>query len=405
MQLGWIDFSKTERNKILSVLDLLSQDGTLDELGIAPVRDGFANLFFPGTSTIQTRAKYFFLVPYAIKQLERSDETNSNKFLRELNEIERGCGERLLRENRNENGIIGKRSLQNGKWVKRTPADIYWAGLRKYGIFMGGNISLSEYARAVCAMKAQKSTLSKLGNRNDNAEENETDDKNAGNLFKMQFWKMPLYNDHWHNDIHMKLTEAEGAFLKEQIIATCPNTILSYILENNMTEVLEFESFADLYAIIDKFPQQMQDDYYLALSFSEFLIVARTLYNIMISDGQNAEANEYFEVLKEEMVDRANIDIDKIISQLYIYKTDLKNFLKQLQACMLNADVDGMKQAIKAREILLKGANRAKTAHPGEFNNNEWYGGGALDYRFTNAKIIIKDIFESEGLIDVKSEQ
>ena len=105
------------------------------------------------------------------------------------------------------------------------------------------------------------------------------------------------------------------------------------------------------------------------------------------------------------MVDRANIDIDKIISQLYIYKTDLKNFLKQLQACMLNADVDGMKQAIKAREILLKGANRAKTAHPGEFNIDEWYGGGALDYRFTNAKIIIKDIFESEGLIDVKSEQ
>ena len=64
-----------------------------------------------------------------------------------------------------------------------------------------------------------------------------------------------------------------------------------------------------------------------------------------------------------------------------------------------------MKQAIKTREILLKGANRAKTAHPGEFNIDEWYGVGALDYRFTNAKIIIKDIFESEGLIDVKSEQ
>ena len=33
MELGWIDFSKTERNKILSVLDLLSESGTLDELG------------------------------------------------------------------------------------------------------------------------------------------------------------------------------------------------------------------------------------------------------------------------------------------------------------------------------------------------------------------------------------
>ena len=46
MQLGWIDFSKTERSKILGVLDLLGQ-GTLDELGIAAIRDGFANLFFP----------------------------------------------------------------------------------------------------------------------------------------------------------------------------------------------------------------------------------------------------------------------------------------------------------------------------------------------------------------------
>ena len=56
MQLGWIDFSKTERNKILSVLDLLSQDGTLDELGIAPVRDGFANLIIPHARNIDKSA-------------------------------------------------------------------------------------------------------------------------------------------------------------------------------------------------------------------------------------------------------------------------------------------------------------------------------------------------------------
>ena len=29
VQLGWIDFSKTERSKILSVLDLLQEKGTL----------------------------------------------------------------------------------------------------------------------------------------------------------------------------------------------------------------------------------------------------------------------------------------------------------------------------------------------------------------------------------------
>ena len=403
MQLGWIDFSKTERNKILSVLDLLSESGTLDELGIAPIRDGFANLFFPGTSTIQTRAKYFFLVPYALKDLELSNETNPNRFLRALNETEKMCGETLLEINPNENGIIGKRSLQGSKWVKRTPADIYWAGLRKYGIFTGGNISLSEYARASCAIKNQKSNLTKLGNRNDSAEENETDDKNAGNIFKMQFWKMPLYQRSWRDKIQMSLTKEEGEFLREQIISTCPDSMLSYILENKMTEILDLENFSDLGAIINKFPKQMQDEYALALSFSDFLFVARTLYNIIISDGHNVQANDIFEDLKEVMAELANIDIDLIFTKLYIYKTDLKNFIKKLQECMRNNDVEEMKKAIKAREIMLKGQSRAKTAHPGEFNPNDWIGGGELDYRFNNAKTIVRDIFESEGLIDAES--
>ena len=41
--------------------------------------------------------------------------------------------------------------------------------------------------------------------------------------------------------------------------------------------------------------------------------------------------------------------------------------------------------------------------HPGEFDPGAWFGGLELDYRFGNAKIIIRDIFESEG-VHVKSE-
>ena len=69
----------------------------------------------------------------------------------------------------------------------------------------------------------------------------------------------------------------------------------------------------------------------------------------------------------------------------------------------INLDFEEMKKAIKAREIMLKGQSRAKTAHPGEFNPNDWIGGGELDYRFNNAKTIIRDIFESEGKVNVKS--
>ena len=37
MQLGWIDFSKEDRQKALDVINLLSEQGTVDELGIGTV--------------------------------------------------------------------------------------------------------------------------------------------------------------------------------------------------------------------------------------------------------------------------------------------------------------------------------------------------------------------------------
>lgn len=405
MELGWIDFSKTERSKVLSILDLLSESGTLDELGIAPVRDGFANCFFPGTTTIQTRAKYFFIVPYALKQLERSSETNPNRIFKALDAIEKNCGEIFLEQNSNESGIIGKRSLQSGGWVKRTPADIYWAGLKRYGIFTGGSLSLSEYIRISCALKGKKSTLKKLGNRNDNAEENECDDKNAGDLYKMQFWKMPLYSDKWMENLSIKLTEFEGYFLQEQITTNCEGSLLAYVLEMGITEFLDCESFRDLGTIINKFPEMVQQDYRLALTFSDFIYVIRTIYNIIISDGQNETASAELERLKPDFKEIANIDIDLTLNRLEVFTNPLlKKFLKQSQELMVAGDVEGLRKCITNREVLLKGTNRAKTTHPGEFDIAEWIGGGELDYRFFNARTIVRDILESEGKTDVKSE-
>ena len=68
MQLGWIDFSKEDRQKAFDVINLLSEQGAVDELGIGVIRDAFANYFFPGTSTIQNRAKYFLIVPYVLRE-------------------------------------------------------------------------------------------------------------------------------------------------------------------------------------------------------------------------------------------------------------------------------------------------------------------------------------------------
>lgn len=395
MPLGWIDFSKSERNKVLSVLDLLSESGTLDELGIAPIRDGFANLFFPGTSTIQTRAKYFMIVPYALKDLEYSSETNPNRMLRTLDEVERKCGEKLIGNGEDTDGIIGSRSLAQNKWVKRTPADIYWAGLRNYGIFTGGTLSLSEYIRVMCALKNQKATITKLGNRNDNADEG--DDKDAGELFRMQFWKIPTYKDSWMEDLSIKMSSEEGAFLRQQIITAYPDSMLAFILRNSVTEIFVCKTFQELESLIKIFPEQIQNDYSLAYAFSSFLLVLRVVYNIVVSAGQNEAANALWEKFQPDISELADVDLDAIFARLSVYRNvSLCAFLLKAQGLMKNADLDGLKTEIKRRERELK-TSRAKTLHPGEFDRDAWFGGGELDYRFGNAKVIIGDIFESEG--------
>ena len=88
MEIGWIDFSRNERSKVLNVLASLGERGTLDELGISPIRDGFAELFFPGTSTLQTKAKYFLIIPYACRTVELSDISTPEKASEMLYEIE-----------------------------------------------------------------------------------------------------------------------------------------------------------------------------------------------------------------------------------------------------------------------------------------------------------------------------
>ena len=51
---------------------LFQEADTVDELGVGTIRDAFADELFPGTSTIQTRLRYFLIVPWVYRGIERS---------------------------------------------------------------------------------------------------------------------------------------------------------------------------------------------------------------------------------------------------------------------------------------------------------------------------------------------
>lgn len=71
----------------MDIIALFKESDTVDELGIGVVRDTFSDLLFPGTSTIQIRAKYFLFIPWIYRDLERR-KVPSRKFNERARQME-----------------------------------------------------------------------------------------------------------------------------------------------------------------------------------------------------------------------------------------------------------------------------------------------------------------------------
>lgn len=139
MQIGWVDFSKTERDKVVSILRLLGTQTALDELGIGTVRDAFSDMLFPGISTLQTRAKYFVILPYLFAQAENHRFKHRRDVLAYIHNEEFTLVKTLVKNSGPEAyGIVGSRNME--KMVKMKPSSIYWNGLRTVGILRYPNI-------------------------------------------------------------------------------------------------------------------------------------------------------------------------------------------------------------------------------------------------------------------------
>ena len=400
MQLGWIDFSKEDRQKALDVINLLSEQGAVDELGIGIVRDAFANYFFPGTSTIQTRAKYFLIVPYILRDaVDGRYGKDVNRILRAIDTEEKECGIKLLESNPKAEGVIGTRVLPKG-WVARKPSDIYWNGIRTYGIFCNYGLSIPEYVSLAVKLNTQKSSA-KLGNRNDEAEENEKDDSDAGDIMNVSFWNLPIYHDNWRDNLTIELTNEEAFYLDKQIQKGAKGTLLEYVLKNRI-DMNKYEDFVSMAAdLSEKVEEKLSYMMKLACEFNNLVYMARVRFNVMLSEEENEVAVSEWDRLKPQVKRRANVDLSAVFHELELHNPGTYLFLSKLQEAFKALDIDAADELIKKRERQLKGINRAKLNRTKEFDHSKWVGGGELDYRFSNARRIINDIYSGEVSSDV----
>ena len=142
--LAWIDFDPEERRRAQTLIDLFKQPEARDELGLGTIRDGLADLLFPGASTIQTRIRYMLFVPWIYREAQQRKASQAERTMI-ARELEFELSEALLRGGERED-VIGRLA---GRSLKRLPSSVYWAGIFTLGIrtLAGNQATFLSYGR------------------------------------------------------------------------------------------------------------------------------------------------------------------------------------------------------------------------------------------------------------------
>lgn len=340
------------------------------------------------------------IVPYMLREaVDGRYGKDANRVLRAIDSAEKDCGIRLLEADPKAEGVIGSRVLPKG-WVARKPSDIYWNGIRTFGIFCDYGLSIPEYVSLAVKLKEQKS-VSRLGNRNDDAEENDKDDSDAGDIGNIRFWNLPIYHDDWRDNLTIELTQEEAFYLDKQIQKSTKGSLLEYVLKNRI-DLNEYDDFASLTAeLSEKVGEKLAYMMKLACDFNNLVYMARVRYNVMLSEDENTYANDEWSRLLPDIRHNATVDLDAVFGEFQLINPRAKSFLCGIQAAFITLDIDMADELIRKRERSLKGAARAKLSRTKEFDHSKWVGGGMLDYRFSNARRIVNDIYAGEVSADV----
>jgi hypothetical protein len=380
---------------MLEVIDLFREQGTRDELGIGTVRDGIADLLFPGMTTIQTRARYFLFIPWMFLELERKKTraadiaATSRRFETNLIEALKRTGEK--------DGVIG---IEAGRNLKRLPSSIYWIGLGSWGIrtFPG---SLDQYFRS----------LDRFYVLNDRSPC--TDD---GDLIspRPRNWRrgIPPVPGDMEREASFGLTSEEALFLRERVVAKHPRTLLTLLIDCGKS--WEPVRFPWEHPQLPGFPERIQR----ILRHGKFLSIvmhgAAYLYNLLVAEraGQDNLVQEY-----EVDMNSWSDEIARAEAELMEWdRTDFWRLIDESPAqtgrstrAFMNSWIDltlatrprvGLRNAGRARNLIvdreraLKGPRaRIESARAREL----WSGAAGLaplEYRWFRAQRIILDIIE-----------
>lgn len=157
----WLDYDEDQARQSTELIRALSERETIDSIGIGAVRDGLSGLLFPGTSTVQTRVRYFLLVPWAAQAVASRRPRDRAKYQKWFREAEVATINQLV--SGNPSGTVGIIGRERREKTQRLPSSIYWASIGEWGIRRDPSMTLSAYRDWVLAPHGTDSATGDLG--------------------------------------------------------------------------------------------------------------------------------------------------------------------------------------------------------------------------------------------------
>jgi Family of unknown function (DUF6361) len=214
----WLDHRDDDSQRVREALAAFDERGMIDPLGFGPVRDALSDILFPGISTIQTRARYFLMVPWIYQSLD-ADGIRPDEGAQVVRERELAFVESLLRGSADHNGIIGRVSRQA---LKQVPSFIYWGGLGTWGIrqFDGTRY---DYIASLSARRRAHARADDID----------------GSLQAGNPWHpgLPAAPTDLLDAATLDLTRDEALFLQGRILDTVPDSFLAVLVRDGTTDL------------------------------------------------------------------------------------------------------------------------------------------------------------------------
>lgn len=280
LTIAWLDTTSEEQRVARELIALFTQVESRDELGVGQVRDAFSEMLFPGTSVVQTRARYFLFVPWCYRD-GRARGTSGERCRARGDAQERRLIKALKYASLDDAaGLIGVRA---GTAVKTLPSAIYWSALRRYQIL------------------THDTDASHLGLREagDVDPATELADRHLGDWHGA----LPDPPDGFPEQVPsgFELSHEEAAWLAERVVVSVPGTALSHLIERR-------ERIPDELAFPwEVIPESRFEALAHARRFSTVMHGAALLYNLLVAERYERHPNltrlddrtEYYRVALE----------------------------------------------------------------------------------------------------------